>query len=683
MRGMKTTPAARHTLARLPRFASLDPHELDTRVNTLLDEHRARLTTLAAQPDSASWDSVMAPLEAMDDALQQLFGPFSHLHGVADSETLRAVYNDCLAAITTYSSELAQHAGIAACYRHVREGSEYDALPPARRKVIDNALRDFRLGGIDLPPAAQARVKTLKVELARLATRFEENVLDATQAFRLNIRDEGRLAGLPEGVKALARQNAERADEPGWTLTLDFPCFQPAMAHLDDRELRHALYEAYATRASDAGPLAGSHDNGEVMREILTRRQALARELGYADYAELSLVTKMAPSTDAVIDFLRELAARARPAGERELAELRAFAARELGLESLAAWDVGWAAEKLRKQRYDLSQEDLRPYFPVAQVIDGMLAVAARVFGVRFERVEDVETWHPEVSFHAIVGDDDAPIGFFYLDLYARERKRPGAWMDECLVRWQHGDSRQLPVAYLVCNFTPTVAGRPSLLTHDEVTTLFHEFGHGLHHMLTRVDRPAVAGINGVPWDAVELPSQFLENWCWEREALDLISAHHESGEPLPDALFERLLETRRFHAAMQTLRQVEFALFDFRLHREFDEDTDIQALLDSVRAEVAVVTPPPWNRFQHSFAHIFAGGYAAGYYSYKWAEVLAADAFARFEEEGVFNTDTGRAFRETILENGGAEDAMDLFKRFRGREPRIDALLRQAGLNA
>ena len=683
MRGMKTTPAARHTLARLPRFASLDPHELDTRVNTLLDEHRARLTTLAAQPDSASWDSVMAPLEAMDDALQQLFGPFSHLHGVADSETLRAVYNDCLAAITTYSSELAQHAGLAACYRHVREGSEYDALPPARRKVIDNALRDFHLGGIDLPPAAQARVKTLKVELARLATRFEENVLDATQAFRLNIRDEGRLAGLPEGVKALARQNAERADEPGWTLTLDFPCFQPAMAHLDDRELRHALYEAYATRASDAGPLAGSHDNGEVMREILTRRQALARELGYADYAELSLVTKMAPSTDAVIDFLRELAARARPAGERELAELRAFAARELGLESLAAWDVGWAAEKLRKQRYDLSQEDLRPYFPVAQVIDGMLAVAARVFGVRFERIEDVETWHPEVSFHAIVDDDDAPIGFFYLDLYARERKRPGAWMDECLVRWQHGDSRQLPVAYLVCNFTPTVAGRPSLLTHDEVTTLFHEFGHGLHHMLTRVDRPAVAGINGVPWDAVELPSQFLENWCWEREALDLISAHHESGEPLPDALFERLLETRRFHAAMQTLRQVEFALFDFRLHREFDEDTDIQALLDSVRAEVAVVTPPPWNRFQHSFAHIFAGGYAAGYYSYKWAEVLAADAFARFEEEGVFNTDTGRAFRETILENGGAEDAMDLFKRFRGREPRIDALLRQAGLNA
>ncbi|MEQ8492842.1 MAG: M3 family metallopeptidase [Gammaproteobacteria bacterium] len=680
---MKQTPAAAHTLARLPRFSELDPSGLDTRVNALLDEHRARLVELTATPETATWDSVMAPLEAMDDALQQLFGPFSHLHGVADSAALRAVYDECLAAITTYSSELAQHTGLATCYRHVRDSTEYAALPPARRKVIDNALRDFRLGGVDLPPDAQARVKTLKVELARLATRFEENVLDATQAFRLNVTDESRLAGLPEGVRALAQQNAERAGEDGWTLTLDFPCFQPAMAHLDDRELRHTLYEAYATRASDAGPLAGSHDNGAVMRDILSRRQALARELGYGNYAELSLATKMAPSTDAVVEFLRELAARARPAAERELAELRAFASAELGLEQLEAWDIGWAAERLRKARYELSQEDLRPYFPVARVIDGMLAVAARVFGVRFERIEGIDTWHTDVSFHAVLDDDDSPLGFFYLDLYARERKRPGAWMDECLVRWQHGNTRQLPVAYLTCNFTPTVAGRPTLLTHDEVTTLFHEFGHGLHHMLTRIDRPAVAGINGVPWDAVELPSQFLENWCWERAALDLVSGHHESGAPLPDTLFERLTATRRFQAAMQTLRQVEFALFDFRLHREFDDSTDIQALLDEVRREVAVVAPPPWNRFQHSFAHIFAGGYAAGYYSYKWAEVLAADAFARFEDEGVFNAATGRAFRESILENGGAEDAMLLFKRFRGREPQIDALLRQAGLHA
>ncbi|MCP5200448.1 MAG: M3 family metallopeptidase [Gammaproteobacteria bacterium] len=680
---MKSTAASRYTLDRLPRFADIEPASLVESLGAMLDDHRARIEALTGDPASATWDSVIAPMEALSDELQRFFGPVSHLHNVADSDALRAPYNECIGLISAYSSELAQHAGLYACYRHIRDSAAFADFGPARQRVIDNALRDFHLGGVDLPPARQAEVRALKVELSQLHTRFEEHVLDATQAFRLHVDDEAALAGLPPSVLGLARQNAAAEDRAGWTLTLDFPCYQPAITRLEDRALRRTLYEAYVTRASERGPQAGQFDNGPVMNAILDKRQALAGALGFANYAELSLATKMAPSTAAVVDFLRELAAKARPAALRELQELGEFARSELGLDTLEAWDMGYAAEKYREHRFQLSQEELKPYFPIARVLPGMLEVAARLFGVRFERVEGIESWHEDVVFHAIVDADDTPVGFFFLDLYARARKRPGAWMDECLVSWQHAEQCQLPVAYLTCNFTPPVAGQPTLLTHDEVSTLFHEFGHGLHHMLTRVRRPAVAGINGVPWDAVELPSQFLENWCWEREALDLFSGHHATGEVLPPELFERLEASRHYHAALQMLRQVEFALFDFRLHMDYVPGFDIQGLLDAVRAEVAVVTPPPWNRFQHSFAHIFAGGYAAGYYSYKWAEVLAADAYARFEEEGVFNPETGRAFRQSILENGGAEDAMALFKRFRGREPSVEPLLRHAGLHA
>ncbi len=680
-----------HTLSRLPRFNHIDYLTLEERLCALLDSHRTRVAQFTAKPEHATWSTIIEPMEAMADELHQLFGPVSHLHNVADNEALRASYKRCIALVSEYGSELAQHAGLFQCYGALREAPAYLDYPPAEQKLIDNALRDFRLGGVALDAPTQARVKTLKVELAQLATRFEENVLDATQSYKLEVNDERRLSGLPPSVLLLTRQNAARDGRPGdgqqrdgqqsHILTLDFPCYQPAMTYLHDRALREELYLAYVTRASDQGPHAGQNDNSTLMHELLGRRQELAHLLGFANYAELSLATKMAPSTDAVIAFLEELAAKAHAAATREYAELERYAQAHLAIESLCAWDLAYAGEKLREARYALRQEDLKPYFPIDRVVAGMFTVAARLFGVEFDRCEGVETWHPDVAFHAIRERSGQPIGYFFLDLYARERKRPGAWMDECLVRWRHDGTAQLPVAYLTCNFTPPVTATPTLLTHDEVITLFHEFGHGLHHLLTTVERPAVAGINGVPWDAVELPSQFMENWCWERQALDVISGHHASGEPLPEALFERLERAQYFQAAMQMLRQIEFALFDFRLHANYQPGTDIQSVLDAVRAQVAVVRPPSWNRFQHSFSHIFAGGYAAGYYSYKWAEVLAADAFSRFEEDGIFNADTGKAFRSIILANGGAEDAMDLFKRFRGRLPAVEPLLRQAGL--
>ncbi|MBX9606276.1 MAG: M3 family metallopeptidase [Gammaproteobacteria bacterium] len=671
---------AAHTLARVPRYAELDAAGAVARIDALLAAQRARIAALTSQTEP-DWDSIVAPMEEMADELHRLFGPLSHLHNVADNEALRAAYTECVARVSAFGAELEQNAALCAAYQKLRASPAFAGYDRAQRRLIDNALRDFRLGGVDLPDATKARVTTLRVELAQLANRFEEQVLDATQGYALDVDDEARLAGLPASTLAMARARAEQQGLGGWRLTLDLPCYVPAMSNLADRDLRRALYEAYTTRASEQGPQAGKHDNGPVMHELLARRQELARLLGFGNYAELSLATKMAPSTDAVIAFLEDLARQARPAAAREFAELEAFARAELGLEALAAWDVAYAAEQLRRHRYQLNQEELRPYFPLPRVRAGLFDIAGRVFGLAFEPVSGVDTWHPDVEFHAVKDADGEPLGFFYLDLYARAGKRSGAWMDDCLPRWQQGPATQLPVAYLNCNFTPPQNGRPSLLTHDEMTTLFHEFGHGLHHLLTTIGRPAVAGINGVPWDAVELPSQFLENWCWSRESLDLLSAHVDTGEPLPRALFDRLNAARHFQAGMQTVRQLEFALFDFKLHRDYAPGLDIQALLDDVRRAVAVVTPPAWNRFQHSFTHIFAGGYAAGYYSYKWAEVLSADAFERFTEEGIFNAATGRAFRETVLANGGAEDALELFRRFRGRDPEVAPLLRQAGL--
>ncbi len=667
----------------LPVFRHIRPEHVEPAIDTLLEENRARIAALAKDPEP-TWESTLLPLEEIADRLSRTWSPISHLHSVADNAELRRSYNTCLAKISTYWTELGQNTAIYRAYRHVAE-NEADSLPPAARKIIDNALRDFRLSGVELPAAEQERFKAIRQRLSRLQTRFEENLLDATQAWNRHIQDADELAGLPESALALARQAAAARDLDGWLLTLEMPSYQPVMSYADNRELRREMYEAFVTRASERGPDGGRWDNGPLMHEILGLRQELAGLLGFANYAEYSLATKMAADTGEVLDFLTDLARRSRPMAQREIAELLDFAREQGGPRTLEAWDLPYYSERLRLHKHAISQEDLRPYFPAPRVIEGMFAVVQRLYGLDIRSVEGVETWHEDVGFYEIRDAGGQVRGRFYTDLYARPHKRGGAWMDECRIRKHYGDVSQIPVAYLSCNFTPPVQGQPALLTHNEVTTLFHEFGHGLHHMLTRVDYPSVSGINGVPWDAVELPSQFMENWCWERQAIDLFSGHYQSGETLPDDLLARMTAARNFQSGMFMLRQLELALFDFRLHMDYRAHpaTDIQALLDEVRAEVSVVRPPAFNRFQHGFAHIFAGGYAAGYYSYKWAEVLSADAFSRFEEQGIFDTRSGQEFLQAILEQGGAREPMDLFVQFRGRKPSIDALLRHSGIAA
>jgi len=684
MRAMLNSENIETTLARLPDFTAIKPADIVAQFKRLLAEQRSKIRGLARHPEQCTFESLVPALEALADELHRFYSPISHLHNVADTAELREPYKECVALIAEFASELDQDAALFACYTHIAAQDDFPLRDEVERRVVNNALRDFRLGGIALATDQQAEVKQLRSELAKLTTAFEENLLDATQAFRLHITDLERLAGLPASVITMARENAHSDGQTGWTLTLDLPCYVPAMMHLQDRERRQALYRAYATRASDQAPADAAGDNSQVMNDIVGRRQTLAKALGFGNFAELSLATKMAPSTSAVVDFLHQLADRAKPSAARELDELKAWARTHLALEDIEAWDLAYCSERYREQRFEFSQEDLRPYFAAGRVVDGLFDVVAKLFNVHIKKLtQPISSWHEDVEFFALSDGAGDTIGYFFLDIYARAGKRSGAWMDECLVRWRSDAGTQLPVAYLNCNFTPPQNDEPALLTHNEVITLFHEFGHGLHHMLTRIDYRSVAGINGVPWDAVELPSQILENWCWQREALDLIAAHYEDGSPLPAQLYERLQAAKHYQAALQTLRQVEFALFDFRLHMEYRPGFNIQQLLDNVRERVAVATPPAWNRFQHSFAHIFAGGYAAGYYSYKWAEVLAADAFARFEDEGLFNSATGSAFRQAVLEQGGAEDAMTLFKRFRGREPEVEPLLRQAGLIA
>jgi oligopeptidase A len=521
--------------------------------------------------------------------------------------------------------------------------------------------------------------------MSRLTSKFAENVLDATNAWHKHLRSDECLAGLPASAKALARQHAKERDLDGWVLTLDFPSFEPVMKYAEDRELRREVYEAFTTRASDQGPHAGQWDNTEAMEQILALRHEQANLLGFANYAELSLAPKMAPGTDQVMAFLNDLAERSVAQARGELDELKTFALSEHGVDDIQPWDLSYWSEKLRQHRYAISEEELKPYFPLEGVISGMFAVAERLFDVRIERADGVETWHPDVRFYRVIDENGQTRAQFFLDPFARQRKQGGAWMNGAVSRMRMAHREQLPVAYLVCNFTPAVDGHPSLLTHRDVETLFHEFGHGLHHMLTRVDYPAVAGIHGVPWDAVELPSQFLENWCWERESLDLFAAHWETGEPIPADLYERLRAAKNFQSAMQMVRQLEFALFDFRIHLEYDpaRGARVYEILDQVRDQVAVLKPPASNRFPHSFSHIFSGGYAAGYYSYKWAEVLSADAFSLFEERGIFDQTAGHAFRDNILERGGSAEAMDLYVAFRGREPTVDALLRHSGIAA
>jgi oligopeptidase A len=667
----------------LPAFSRIRAADIEAQLDKLLEDNRRTLKALLQQGDPG-WNNLIAPLEEMEDRLNRFWSPVNHLHAVADNDALRTAYNACLPKLTDYATELGQNTELFAACRHIAEGPEYTRLDPAQKKIIDNMLRDFRLSGVDLDDARKAEYKTLQQQLSRTQTRFEENLLDATHGWSKHVADASQLRGLPTSAMALAEQNAREQDKEGWVLTLDIPSYLPVMQYAEDPSLRREMYQAYVTRASNLGPDAGKWDNSDPMTEILSLRNRLAAVLGFASYAEYSLARKMAESPGAVLEFLHKLVEHARPVARREYEELRAFASRTDNMDDLKAWDVAFYAERLRRDKFAFSQEELRPYFPVPQVIDGLFQVVHKLYGITIQERRGVDAWHPDVTFYDIFDHNGVLRGSFYMDLYARNHKRGGAWMDECLVRKRSGGSIQIPVAYLTCNFTPPVGGDPSLLTHDEVTTLFHEFGHGLHHMLTLIDYPGVSGINGVPWDAVELPSQFLENWCWERESLDLFARHYRSGAPLPHDLLEKMQQAKNFQSGMHMVRQLEFALFDFRLHAEArDRDSDaIQALLDEVRSEVAVVIPPDYNRFQHSFSHIFAGGYAAGYYSYLWAEVLSADAFSKFEEKGIFDRPTGEQFLHTILEQGGARDPMELFIEFRGREPRIDALLQHSGIS-
>ena len=669
------------TMHGLPPFSQIRPEHVEPAIDFLLADNRQRIEGLLDGLQTPTWDRLVAPIEEWEDRLSRVWSPVGHLNAVMNNEALRSAYNACLPKLSDYATEMGQNERLFRAYKAVTESGV--GLDEDQRKVLDNALRDFHLSGIDLPADQKARFKVISQELSQLTSKFEENLLDATNAWSKQIIDESELAGLPPSAKDLARQTAEQRDLPGWLLTLEFPSYYPVLTYADDRALRRDLYEAYHTRASERGPHAGQFDNTAAMEKILALRHELAQLLGFASYAERSLAKKMARSTADVVAFLEDLARRSRPQAEREMAELAVFARERDGLEALEAWDVAYYSEKLREQRYAFSQEEVRPYFPATRVVPGLFAVAERLFGVTIREVGGVDVWHPDVRFYEIRDLAGDLRGQFYLDLFARQKKRGGAWMDDCRGRMRLGDRLQTPVAYLTCNFTPPVGGKPSLLTHDEVETLFHEFGHGLHHMLTRVDYPPVAGINGVAWDAVELPSQFLENWCWEREALDLIAGHFETGAPIPGDLYGRMKAAKNFQSAMQMVRQLEFALFDFRLHLVYDpaKGGRIYDTLDAVRREVAVIRYPEFNRMPHGFSHIFAGGYAAGYYSYKWAEVLSADAFSLFEERGVFDPDTGRSFRENILERGGSRDAMDLFVAFRGREPRIDALLRHSGI--
>lgn len=664
----------------LPPFSRIGAQHVLPAIQTLLARGRGLVAEVLDAAEEPTWESVVQPIGEMEDRINRAWSPIGHLNAVADNPRLRESYQAGLALLSEYATEIGQHEGLYHSYRRIAATKGLDG---SQQKVLENAMREFRLAGVDLGPADKARFMAISKRLAELQSKFSENVLDATQGWKKHVTDRRRLGGLPESVLALAGAGAEREGVDGWMLTLEFPSYHPVMIHADDESLRRELYEAYTTRASEQGPNAHTWDNGAIIEEIMALRYERAQLLGFANFAELSLARKMAPGTAQVMDFLLDLARRARPVAENELRELRAFAEQEFGRKVLQAWDIPYYSEKLRQAKHDISQEELRPYFPVPAVLNGMFQVVHQLYGLHIEPVAGIDTWHPDVMFFQIRDADGELRGQFYLDIYARAHKRGGAWMDECRVRTRTSRGLQTPVAYLTCNFTPPVGGQPSQLTHDEVTTLFHEFGHGLHHMLTRVDYPSISGINGVAWDAVELPSQFLENWCWEEQALAVISGHVDSGQPLPGELFARLKSARNFQSGMQMLRQIEFSLFDFRLHLDYDPErgANVNALLDEVRAEVAVLIPPSFNRFAHAFSHVFGGGYAAGYYSYKWAEVLSSDAFSKFEENGIFDRTTGLEFLHCILEKGGSCDSMNLFVDFRGREPNIDALLRHSGI--
>ncbi|MGH8282231.1 MAG: M3 family metallopeptidase [Gammaproteobacteria bacterium] len=670
----------------LPSFSRIRAEHIEPAVDTVLAQNRSAVVEIAAHGGKPTWNSFVEPLETLDQHLHRAWSPAAHLNAVMNAPDIRAAYNACLPKLSEYDTELGQNEALQHGYAALKAGTEWPAYTPAQRKLIEDALRDFRLAGVDLAPGEKRRFRDIMQQLSQTEAKFEENLLDATQGWFRHVVDEKTIRGIPETASTRARHEAQSRQLNGWIFTLDYPSYSAVITYADDRNLREELYHAYVTRASNQGPNAGRWDNTEIMRDILRLRHEAALLTGFRNFAEYSLASKMVRTPEEVTAFLEDLVRRCRPAGQHEFAELQEYARQRDGLARLATWDMSYYAEKLREEHFAISNEVLRPYFPVERVRNGLFAVMQKLYGISFVEVGDADVWHPDVKLYEIRDESGAPRGRLYLDLFTRKGKRSGAWMDDALSRRRTARGVQIPAAYLTCNFPPPMGDTHSLLSHDDVVTLFHEFGHCLHHLLTQVDYPSVAGVNGVAWDAVELPSQFHENFAWTREGLALVSGHYQTGEPLPDVLYQKLLAARHFHTALFMLRQLEFSLFDFSLHLNASANMDKDFVGDTlarIRREVSVVPMPDWNRFAHGFSHIFAGGYAAGYYSYLWAEVLAADAYAAFEETGIFNRATGRRFMDTILGQGGSRKAMELFVEFRGREPTLDAFLRINGIAA
>lgn len=667
----------------LPHFKQITPQIIKPAIEQILHQNRSKISKLEKLKD-INWKNLIEPLELLDDRLSKAWSPVRHLNSVKSNDELRDVYNDCLPLLSQYHTELGQNRKLFNAYQQIATDKNFSSLSQAQQKTITDSLLHFKLGGVDLSGQNKERFQSIQKRLSEIQSKFENNLLDSTQSWALHLQDNSRLTGLPDYALAMLKQNSEQKSLSGYRITLDMPCYIAVITYADDRSLRKDLYQAFTTRASDQGFTDKKWDNAVNMIEILQKRQEKAKLLGFKNYAQLSLESKMAGSVDEVTEFLNELAEKSYPAANREYRQLESFA-REQGLnDELMAWDLAYFSEKLKLQQYAISDKDLKPYFPEERVIHGLFQIVEKLYRINISELEDgIERWHDDVRFFQIADESGQICGQFFLDLYARENKRGGAWMDECVNRYVIDGNKQDPVAYLTCNLTPPIGDDPALFTHDEVITIFHEFGHGLHHMLTRIDVPEVSGINGVEWDAVELPSQFMENFCWQKEALDLFAQHYVTGESLPDDLYQKMIDARNFQSAMQMVRQIEFSLFDMKLHQQtgIDSVQQIQQILDDVRQQVAVVIPPTFNKFQNSFAHIFAGGYAAGYYSYKWAEVLSADAFSAFEKEGIFNPDIGTRFLECILQQGGSRPAKESFTCFMGREPDITALLKHNGI--
>jgi len=668
----------------LPQFSKIKAEHVEGAIDTLLADARAVVKKQLQATKEYTWENLIDPIENAEDKINKAWSPISHTNSVVNTDEMRDAYNACLPKLSEYSTEMGQNKALFNAYQYIANSDAYPSLKQAQQKIITNALRDFRLSGIDLSEQKQQRYKEISQELSRLSSKYEENLLDATNDWGKLITDIDLLAGLPKNALMQAKQTAENQQKEGWLITLQFPSYIAVMTYADNRELRKEHYTAFATRASELGSNT-KWDNSQVMEDTLALRHEKSQLLGFENYAEYSLATKMAKKPDDVVNFLEDLADKSWRHARKDLSELKQFAKEHYNIGQIQAWDIGYFSEKMRQHFYQLSQEEVKAYFPSTRVIPGLFLVVEKLYGLKITEIKDFESWHSDARFFEIKDEEGLIRGQFYLDLYAREKKRGGAWMDDCVGRKKTGNEIQIPVAYLTCNFTPPTGTDPALLTHDEVTTLFHEFGHGLQHMLTKIDFLGVSGINGVEWDAVELPSQFMENWCWEKETLDLISGHYQTNEKLPDELFQKMLNAKNFQAGMMMVRQLEFSLFDFKMHQQYSPSKggQIYKILNQIRDQIAVIQPPEFNRFAHSFSHIFAGGYAAGYYSYKWAEVLSSDAFSLFEEKGIFDKKTGKSFLHNILETGGSEDAMQLFIKFRGRKPQIDALLRHTGINA